>query len=350
MADSGITVATPAGNVVVTTDEFPSGTHHERVKVQFGATGTATDVSPGAPLPVSDAALATALGNVLTELGQKLEPSDVASLATAAKQDTLKTAVDAITAKLTADPATQTSLAAVLAKLSSDPSTGTKQDTQAGKLDALKTSTDSVTTKLTADPSTATNQTANGGKLDTLHTDNGGPGSSQPALTNGGSGILGYLRTLLDTLKGTLTTDVSDRAARALGKVTAASIPQSLYSNTQTWANSAAVNTEKTVDIAASSTDLAARDILIVVRNPSAVTAVTVAVKNTYTDPNGGTTRYAKLTSFTAAVVGTSPDDGGESFLVSGALVSGGCRLSLKNATVLGGSDGFTASVQVYQL
>lgn len=129
-----------------------------------------------------------------------------------------------------------------------------------------------------------------------------------------------------------------------------ASTPALLYSNTQAWANSAPVNTEKTIDLVASATDLAGRDILIVVRNPSAVTAVTVAVKNTYVDPSGSTTRYAKLTSFTAAVVGTSPDDGGESFLVSGALVSGGCRLSLKNATALGGSDGFSASVQVWQL
>jgi hypothetical protein len=129
--------------------------------------------------------------------------------------------------------------------------------------------------------------------------------------------------------------------------------PNGTAASTVAWANSAAVNTEKTLDIAptADKTEVdPSNTILIIVRNPSSVTAINVAVKNKYTDPNGSTTRYAKLTSFTAAVVGTDPDDGGEAFLVQGATLGLGCRLSLKNTVVLGGSDGFTASVQVYQL
>jgi len=42
---------------------------------------------------------------------------------TEAKQDTIKTAIDAITTKLSADPATQTTLAAILAKLIAAPAT-----------------------------------------------------------------------------------------------------------------------------------------------------------------------------------------------------------------------------------
>lgn len=48
-----------------------------------------------------------------------------AGLATAAKQDQIKSAIDDVVAKLSSDPATQTTLAAVLAKLSSDPATQT---------------------------------------------------------------------------------------------------------------------------------------------------------------------------------------------------------------------------------
>lgn len=40
--------------------------------------------------------------------------------------------------------------------------------------------------------------------LDSVVSNQGGPGSSQPSLVNGGTGILGYLRNILDALRGTL--------------------------------------------------------------------------------------------------------------------------------------------------
>jgi hypothetical protein len=125
-------------------------------------------------------------------------------------------------------------------------------------------------------------------------------------------------------------------------------IPERIADTTRAWANSAPLNTELTVDVAPGSPGLGGRDVLVIIRNPSAVTALTVASENTWTDSNGGATRYAKSTFFTAAATATNGD--GEAFLVAGALVTGGCRISLKNTTALGVADGFTASVQVWQL
>jgi hypothetical protein len=107
------------------------------VKVGWGADGTLNLAEAAAPLPVTDAALASALASILaavdglegftdgieallgrlpsggtaseatlasllTELGQKLEPGDLASLATAAKQDLAKTVLDNLLTQLTA--------------------------------------------------------------------------------------------------------------------------------------------------------------------------------------------------------------------------------------------------------
>jgi hypothetical protein len=69
--------------VPIAADEI-SGKQHQRVKVQHGADGSATDVSSASPMPVGDAA---------------------------------------VLAKLTADPATQTTLAAILAKIVAAPAT-----------------------------------------------------------------------------------------------------------------------------------------------------------------------------------------------------------------------------------
>jgi len=70
-------------------------------------------------------------------------PSDVA-LATAAKQDTIKTAIDAITTKLSADPATQTTLAAILAKLIANPATDTLQTAGNASLSSIASISDLI--------------------------------------------------------------------------------------------------------------------------------------------------------------------------------------------------------------
>lgn len=105
--------------------------------------------------------------------------------------------------------ATEASVAAMLAKLSGDPAT------QATLV--------AVLAKLTADPSTGTAQAGQATQLGLLHTDMGGPGSGVAAITGSGSGALGLLRMVWDTLKGAL--DISDRTGRLLGHVTVDAAP-----------------------------------------------------------------------------------------------------------------------------
>lgn len=118
-----------------------------------------------------------------------------------------------------------------------------------------------------------------------------------------------------------------------------------LKDTTVTWANSDPVNTEKTIDIDPAVDPGASRDVVVIVRNPSLETALTVEVQQPWVD--AGTTRYAKLTSFTAAVTATNA--GGEAFVIADALATGSFRLSLKNATAVGGSGAFSAAVQVWR-
>jgi hypothetical protein len=226
MADSGITVQTPSGNVVVGTDEFPAGTHHEVVKVAHGAVGTVTHASSAAPLPVSDATAEASLATLHSDVGAAGTSPPALAASASGLIGWLRKVVDTLTSGLDVTDRTARLLGHVTVdNQPSDPATGTGQGTQATKLDTLigkdyatsakqdtlKTSTDAITTKLTADPSTATNQTAIKGSVDQLHTDNGGPGSSPAALPGGGSGLLGYLRHIRDLLAGTLTINrVSD--------------------------------------------------------------------------------------------------------------------------------------------
>lgn len=63
MADN---VNVPGGSAgPVATDEI-SGVHHQRVKVQHGADGSATDVSAASPLPVSEIAAGAVLSTAVT--------------------------------------------------------------------------------------------------------------------------------------------------------------------------------------------------------------------------------------------------------------------------------------------
>lgn len=108
------------------------------------------------------------------------------------------------------------------------------------------------------------------------------------------------------------------------------------------WANSALVNTERTVDLG-SPEDVSRQPnagLLVIVRNPSLVTDLAGEIRVQYID--SGTTRWAKLTSFTA--VRNNAD--GEAFLIDAGLLTR-TQVVLENATVLGGSDGFSARVVV---
>jgi hypothetical protein len=104
MADG---VPLPATGVSAATDDAGAAGHVQIVKLAISADGSATllpaDAANGLDVDVtrvqgtvttSDANAATALASLLTELGQKLEPADLAALATAAKQDTAQTRFD----------------------------------------------------------------------------------------------------------------------------------------------------------------------------------------------------------------------------------------------------------------
>lgn len=109
------------------------------------------------------------------------------------------------------------------------------------------------------------------------------------------------------------------------------------------WANNDPANTEKTFDLG--SPDDVARQpnagLLVIVRNPSAVTELAGEIRVQYVD--GGATRFAKLTSFSA--VRSNAD--GEAFLIDGGLLVR-TQIALKNSTLLGVADAFAARVVVY--
>lgn len=71
MADNAVLNA-GTGGITLAADDV-GGVHHQRVKVEFGADGAATDVAPGAPLPVqisdgTDTALVSLAGGLSVEV------------------------------------------------------------------------------------------------------------------------------------------------------------------------------------------------------------------------------------------------------------------------------------------
>lgn len=107
-----------------------------------------------------------------------------------------------------------------------------------------------------------------------------------------------------------------------------------------TFANSAAANTAVNVDVAASNDPWTQhRDHLLVVYNPSSVTALTVRVIAVET--LGGGEREALIE--TLAV----PADSARAFLVSSLGFGEISRVQLRNDTALGLTDGFTAVVRI---
>lgn len=148
-----------------------------------------------------------------------------------------------------------------------------------------------------------------------------------------------------------LFADVTDRAARLLGFATieAAAADDLLVNTNAVWANSAAVNTEVDVDVATPADLPLNAKVLVLVHNPSLVTALTGRPKVRWTD-DGATARVATRRSLGAA--GTDdeldiPSNRTNAFVIEGLLVATGGRITLSNDTVLGVGDGFTARVQV---
>jgi len=145
MADNVTIPLTGSGDAtaIVATDEV-GGAQHQYVKLEFGADGTATKVSSSDPLPVTFALGASAahqvtgnaslssilvsLGDILTELSQKMEAGDAVTVsssalptgaATSAKQDTVIGHLDGVEGLLGTIDADTGSIASSVAPVSS---------------------------------------------------------------------------------------------------------------------------------------------------------------------------------------------------------------------------------------
>lgn len=130
------------------------------------------------------------------------------------------------------------------------------------------------------------------------------------------------------------------------------------------WANSSAANTTKDVDFdvtvdetAKEKTDLSVSERLrtdtgkyvVLVHNPSAVTALTVKAKSRWTD-SAAAARVADLRDGSTDKTLAVPANSTKAMVLEGLDVADGARLTLSNDTVLGAGDGFTAQVQVRAL
>lgn len=108
-------------------------------QIYMKSTGAGTDADPKIPehKETSAAAILADTTAILAKI--------VASAATEAKQDVMETSLDAIVAKLSANPATQTTLAAILAKIIAAPATEAKQDTLETTLNAIQAAVEGAT-------------------------------------------------------------------------------------------------------------------------------------------------------------------------------------------------------------
>jgi hypothetical protein len=106
---------------------------------------------------------------------------------------------------------------------------------------------------------------------------------------------------------------------------------------TAVWANSAAANTAVNVDVDLPSPLQGDAKYSIAIVNPSAVTALTIKVKNKETF---GTAQYPEVTTINI------PVNTSKSVIVEGWMLGEAGRLTLSNDTVLGVADGFTANIR----
>jgi hypothetical protein len=109
---------------------------------------------------------------------------------------------------------------------------------------------------------------------------------------------------------------------------------------TFTWANSAGANTEATVDIPKPVVNY--RMYQVTVYNPSTVTALTVKLEPVK-QQLASATRYPVLRTFSVAANSVYC----ENFY---GIFTGDLRIAASNDTILGGSDGFTATIRIEEI
>lgn len=108
-----------------------------------------------------------------------------------------------------------------------------------------------------------------------------------------------------------------------------------------TWANSAPANTAVNVDITKPTS--AVGEYMLTIYNPSTVTAITVNVYAIALTLGAGT-RYSLITSL------SFPANTTQSKFIHGIFNGTDVRFELKNDTILGGSDGFTAKLRLREV
>jgi hypothetical protein len=314
-----ITIKDSAGvDRVINTDDI-GGVHTERAKLGWGADGTYNDVSAATPMPVTSPPVAEGTGTL----------ASVNGAVTVAVPD------GARTAHISLGTGTWTNDSTVLQfQVSFDGGSTYRVVPVGGKNSMYPNSMATVS-------------------------DWGNYTFGQRDFVGEVAGA-SHCRVIMTDRTGSDSIPVRVRLSPAdtIYKINVAPPPQpvSVASTTAVWANSAGQNTEKLTNLTLPSTQFnPGRLLAVFVRNPSTVTALTAKVQHTWSDPVGGTTRYADLSNpaglstFTVALNNAD----GQVFLVDGGLLAGGttaARLSLKNITALGGSDGFTASVRVLAL
>lgn len=165
-----------SGGATLAADDI-AGIHHQRVKIEHGADGSATDVSTASPLPVGGAAAhdAAAAGNPLP-MGAEFDDTtpdavdegDIGRLRISANRNLYVTLRDAAGNErgVNVDASGQIAVTAASLPLPSGASTAAKQDTAQTALDAIKTATELIDDAAHARNGAFSKSLAIGGELD----------------------------------------------------------------------------------------------------------------------------------------------------------------------------------------
>lgn len=112
---------------------------------------------------------------------------------------------------------------------------------------------------------------------------------------------------------------------------------------TATWAESAPQNTAVNIDINTPLYPQVNAKYLVLISNPSSVTALSVTAK-IISNSFGGMTRYPALSSWSV------PTQSSKAVLLEGWLLDSGGRLTLSNDIALDVGQGFTAYIRVIKV
>lgn len=234
-----VTLNPGSGGAELSTDDL-GGTpavHVQRVKVQHGTDGSATDVSTASPLPVGGAAAhdAAAAGNPLPmgaefddTLPDAVDEGDIGRLRISANRNLYVTVRDAAGNERGLNVAADGSVAVTAASLPlpSGASTSAKQDTAQTALDAIKTATELIDDAAHARNGAFSKSLAIGGELDDTTPVAATEGNVSPVRITAQRAVHANLRKNDGTEMGTSADPVrTDPTGTTTQPVSAASLP-----------------------------------------------------------------------------------------------------------------------------